>query len=259
VIDLHSHILHRLDDGPESLEGSLEFARAAVDAGTEIIVATPHIRDDYPFPLDAIEERRAELTEALTEEGIELTVVAGGEVSLAKSADLSQADLESVAIGDGPYVLVESPYSAATDFLEYALHGVLGRGLTPILAHPERSPSLQKDMDRIAEIVDAGVLCSITAGSMSGAFGRSARRAAIDMLAAGLVHNIASDAHAAVGRPPAVLPSFDDAEEDLPGIRRQAFWLTSVVPAAVVAGAGLPPGAEPAGGGLARRRGLRRR
>src|SRR4051812_47846049 len=80
MIDIHIHILHGLDDGPGTLAGSVELANAAVDAGTTTVVATPHIRDDYPFDLDAIDERAVELRRALADARVPLEVATGGEV-----------------------------------------------------------------------------------------------------------------------------------------------------------------------------------
>jgi protein-tyrosine phosphatase len=197
LIDIHCHILPGLDDGPDDIEGSLALARTAVAGGTTTIVATPHIRDDYPFPIDVIDERLRELRAALAEEGIALEVLPGGEVSIDKSVDLSDEELSQVTLGRGPYVLVESPYGEATDFLERSLYDLQVRGFRPVLAHPERSPSFQDSPDRLATLVGRGVLTSITAGSMAGQFGRTVRGVSRTMLARALVHDVASDAHSA--------------------------------------------------------------
>src|SRR3954470_22717437 len=132
MIDIHTHILHGLDDGPAQLGGSLDFARAAVAAGTTTIVAPPHIRDDYPFELDEREARMSELRAALLENQIPLELVGGGEVSLAKSLDMSSEDLGRVAVGGGPCLLVESPYGPATDLLEQTLFNLQTRGFRPV-------------------------------------------------------------------------------------------------------------------------------
>ena len=44
-VDIHAHILPGLDDGPVTVEESLEMARMAARDGTDVIVATPHYRD----------------------------------------------------------------------------------------------------------------------------------------------------------------------------------------------------------------------
>src|SRR3954469_3514211 len=173
MIDIHTHILHGLDDGPAQLGGSLDFARAAVASGTTTIVATPHIRDDYPFDLDTRDEHMAQLRAALSEHEIPLELVSGGEVSLAKSLDMTTEDLQRVSLGGGPYLLVESPYGPATDLLEQTLFNLQTRGFRPVLAHPERSPSFQTDIDRLATLVERGIQTSITADSMTGRFGRT--------------------------------------------------------------------------------------
>ncbi len=48
LVDIHSHILPGIDDGPKTVEASLEMARAAVAAGVGTLVATPHLRPDFP-------------------------------------------------------------------------------------------------------------------------------------------------------------------------------------------------------------------
>ena len=245
MIDIHTHILHGLDDGPGQLAGSLEFARAAAAAGTVTIVATPHIRDDYPFDLDTRDERIGDLRSALAEHEIPIELVSGGEVSLAKSVDMTAEDLNRVALGGGPYLLVESPYGPATDLLEQTLFNLQTRGFRPVLAHPERSPSFQTDIDRLATLVERGILTSITAASMTGRFGRTVRRATVEMLRAGLVHDVASDGHDTQRRPPGLTDGFEALEHgELRGIAATADWYTRDVPAAMLAGEPLPPAAE---------------
>jgi protein-tyrosine phosphatase len=241
MIDIHTHILHGLDDGPAQLGGSLDFARAAVAAGTTTIVATPHIRDDYPFDLDTRDEHMEHLRAALAEHEIPLELVSGGEVSLAKSLDMSTEDLHRVALGGGPYLLVESPYGPATDLLEQTLFNLQARGFRPVLAHPERSPSFQTDVDRLATLVERGMFTSITAASVAGRFGRTVRRATVEMLSAGLVHDIASDAHDTSRRPPDLRPGVESL--DAAGLRGNdsADWFTRDVPGAMLAGEPLPP------------------
>jgi protein-tyrosine phosphatase len=240
VIDIHIHLLHGLDDGPENLDESLELARACVAAGTTMAVATPHIRDDYPFPLEAIDVRVRELRRALAEDNIPLVVLPGGEVALDKSSDLTDAELVTVALARGPYILVESPYGEATDFLETALYELQLRGFHPVLAHPERSPSFQAERERLAVLVERGVLASITAASMTGRFGRTVRAAAREMLAADLVHNVASDAHSARDRGPGMMEGFEALDIDLPGLRGSAAWYTQEVPDALLSRQRIP-------------------
>lgn len=245
MIDLHCHILPGLDDGPSDLAGSLAFARAAAAAGIRTAVATPHVRDDHPFDLDRIAEGVADLNEALAEAEVDLQVVPGAEVAIPKVAELDDAALAGLCLGDGPYLLVESPYSHALEWVEEGLADVQARGLRPVLAHPERAPSFLADPERLARIVESGVLCSVTAGSMEGMFGRKVRAFTSDLFARELVHNVASDAHDPAHRRPELLEGFGSLESGHPGLRARAAWFTATVPEAILAGRDLPSPAPP--------------
>ena len=246
MIDIHCHILPGLDDGPAELDGSIAFGRAAAAAGIRTAVATPHVREDFPFELDRIAAGVQELNHALAEAGVELRVVAGAEVAISKLAELDDTTLRGLCLGDGPYLLVESPYAHALEWVEAGLEDVRSRGMRPVLAHPERAPSFLSDPERLERIVAGDVLCSVTAASMHGVFGRRIRRFTRDLFERGLVHNVASDAHGPEHRRPELAAGFDGLESDCPGLSEQAGWFTSDVPEAILAGRDLPSRPEPA-------------
>ena len=238
MIDLHCHILPGLDDGPSNADFGVAMARAAVDAGIHVAVATPHVRADHPTEPDAIESGVRELNDAIAAAGVELRVLGGAEVSLRKAAELDDETLARLCLGSGRYVLVESPYrssESAVD-IEAILRDLQARGFMPVLAHPERCPIFQRDPTRLTRLVNGGALCSITAVSLSGGFGSTVRRFAIDLLKDGLVHNVASDAHGHLHRPPDIASGFEAAEAELPGIKSQANWFTVTAPVAIVTG-----------------------
>jgi len=245
VIDLHCHILPGLDDGPVNLDFSVAMARAAAEEGTQVMVATPHVRDDYRVEADDIDRAVAQINEAIASLGLQLMVVGGAEVSLPKAAELPEETLGRLCLGSGDYILVESPYRSSDIDLEGIISGVQERGLRPVLAHPERCPIFQRDPDRLVRLVNSGVLCSVTSGSLSGRFGSTVRAFTIELFSDGLVHDVASDAHDHLHRPPHLLPGFDAAEADIPGIREQASWFTVTAPVAILAGRPLPPSPDP--------------
>ncbi len=255
MIDLHTHILPGLDDGAATIADSLELARAAHATGIETIVATPHIREDYPFDPSEIEVRTRELELALRDANIHVGVVQGGEVAITRVPDLDDATLRTVCLGDGPYMLVESPYTHATNILEETLFDLQVRGFRPVLAHPERAPSFQQDPDRLVRLVEREVLSSVTAASMMGSFGGTVRRFTALLFAKRLVHNVASDAHDPVRRPIDLLGGLKNLEHEVPGLLEQAEWFTVTAPEAILSGAEPPPLPEP----QTRRRGRLRR
>jgi protein-tyrosine phosphatase len=258
VIDLHSHILPAVDDGPRTLDGSLELARAAVADGTRTILATPHVNDDPRIGPELVAERLEQLRPALAEAEIPLEVLPGGEIAIWRLVDLDDAALRALALGGGPYLLVESPFSPVVGDFEPMVLDLHARGHRVLLAHPERCPAFQRDPARLERLADAGVLVQITAGSMVGAFGSTVRRFTAGLLRDGLAHVVASDAHDAVKRPPGLTAGFAALERELPGIGEQQPWLTEAVPRAILDGTPLParpPLPKPAG--LLRRLGLR--
>ncbi len=245
MIDLHCHILPGLDDGPVNLDFSVAMARAAADGGTQVMVATPHVRDDYEVGADDIDAGVARLNDAIAASGLRLVVVTGAEVALPKAAELPDEILRRLCLGSGDYLLVESPYRSSDIDLEGIIESVQERDLKPVLAHPERCPIFQRDPDRLARLVNSGVLCSVTAGSLSGRFGSTVRAFAMELLSDGLVHDVASDAHDHLHRPPDLLGGFESAEADIPGIRGQASWFTVTAPVAILAGRALPTAPDP--------------
>jgi protein-tyrosine phosphatase len=170
--------------------------------------------------------------------------------------------LAKVSLGSGRHVLLESPYGRRAVDIESIIGGLTERGYGVILAHPERCPLFQRDADRLARLVDKGVMCSITSGSMSGRFGAPVRRFTVEILRRGLVHDVASDAHDHVHRPPGLVAGFADVEEELPGISAHAAWYTVTAPVAILAGKPLPAMPElegPKSTGVRRLLGRRRR
>jgi protein-tyrosine phosphatase len=259
VIDLHSHILPGVDDGPATMEDSLELARAAVAAGTKTILATPHINHDPRILPELIAAGLVELRAALAEAEIPLEVLPGGEIAIWRLIDFDDDTLRALALGGGPYLLVESPFSPVIgDFEPMVLH-LHQRGHRVLLAHPERCPAFQRAPNRLERLVDAGALAQLTAGSMAGAFGSTVRRFSVVLLREGLVHAVASDAHDVHRRPPGLTIGFPAVERELPGIGAQQHWLTELAPAAILDGEPLPerPPLPTDGSGLLRRLRLR--
>ena len=91
-----------------------------------------------------------------------------------------------------------------------------------LLAHPERCPAFQRRPDRLVRLVEKGALCSVTAASLAGRFGRTARRYTLAMMRDGLVHDISSDAHDHERRSPAIGIAHDAVASELDGGERSS-------------------------------------
>ena len=167
MIDLHSHILPGLDDGPATLEESLEIARRAAADGVRVIAATPHVRDDYPTEAVTMKRAVAELRGVIQKEGIPIEVRPGGEIAIDWLDRLAEDDLIRFGLGGSPrYVLVEFPYAGWPLSLHEWIFRLVTKGVTPVIAHPERNSEVQDDPSELRPLVDAGALVQITAASL---------------------------------------------------------------------------------------------
>lgn len=235
MIDLHSHILHGLDDGAARLEDSLEIARAAVDDGITGLAATPHVRDDYPTSVAAMYAAVAELREALAASAIQLELYTGGELALTRLDAMTPEDLRGYALAGSRYLLLEFPYAGWPLDLPTQIFALQTAGFLPVLAHPERSPEVIASPERLAPLVAAGALVQVTAASLDGRLGRKMQRSGLELVRRGLAHLIASDAHA----PSLRGVGMSDAAAAV-GDPVVARWLTVDVPAAIVADEPVP-------------------
>jgi protein-tyrosine phosphatase len=237
VIDLHCHVLAGIDDGPDTIEGSLAMARVAAELGTHTIVATPHVSFRYPNDSETIERLVRETNAAFADAGVALNVLAGAEIAMSQAADLDPEELTALSLGDGPWLLIECPFTSVAIGLDTLIGELEEEGHRIVLAHPERCPAFQRDPEMLESLVQGGVLTSITAGSLVGRFGGTVKRFAFELLEAEVVHNVASDAHDPEQRRPGMAEELRQA-----GLGGLVEWLTDAVPSALLAGEeSLPP------------------
>jgi protein-tyrosine phosphatase len=227
-------VLPGIDDGPATIEGSLEMLRDAAEDGVATIACTPHVRDDHPTSAHAMEQALEAVRAAAAD--IAIDVLPGGEIALDRVALLADDELRRFGLGGNPAVLlVETPYVGWPLDIGAITFALAARGITVVLAHPERNPEVQERPELLEPLVERGVLVQLTAASVDGRLGRRARDSARALLQRGTVHLLASDAHAAnvrEGRLGAAARALGD--------ERLARWLTEDVPRALVEGSALP-------------------
>lgn len=231
MIDLHTHVLPGIDDGPATMDGSLELLRAAHADGITRLAATPHVRDDYPTQAETMERLVGELDAAAREAGIPVEVLPGGELDLAYLERLGDDTLRRFGLGGNPSVLlIETPHRGWPIGLRDTVFRLAVRGFSVVLAHPERNADVQANLDLLTPLVEAGMLVQLTAASVDGRLGKRARTCAHRLLDAGLAHLLASDAHASSVR----ATGLTAAAEAL-AYPALVDWLTCEVPARVLA------------------------
>jgi protein-tyrosine phosphatase len=243
-VDIHTHVLPGIDDGPRALEGAVEMARAAMAAGTRTIAATPHLRGDFPdVDVRELEERCQGLRAKLAEEAVQVELVSGGEASLVWALDASDEELALGSYGQrGTDVLIETPGDVTN--LDQLLYQVRARGFRVTLAHPERSARFQRDPRILWSLSEQGVLLQVNADALLAPRGNPVRGLAERLCREGVAHVLASDGHRAGSwRPIGELAAGVQAATALVGSAR-AQWMARGAPAAVISGADLPPPPE---------------
>jgi protein-tyrosine phosphatase len=198
MIDLHSHILPSIDDGAADLSASLEMARAwVVDGVTTIIL--PGLYHNTGLQ---IRQAVQELQRILDHENLPLCLVAGADAHIVQDFVPGLRSGRILSLADIRYVLVEPPHHVAPPRMEKFFFDVMTAGYMPILTHQERLTWIQSCYPTVKRLARHGVWMQITAGSLTGTFGKSAQYRAERMLDEGCVHILATDAHNMRARPP---------------------------------------------------------
>ena len=238
MIDLHCHYLPGIDDGAQTLEESLDLARAAVAAGITTAVMTPHVHPGrYENSGTSIKKLCVAFQRVLEHKGIALDIRAGGEVRI--SADI----MPMIDAGEIPFLgsvagyrimLLEFPHSHLILGADKLVDWLLARRIRPLIAHPERNKDVMRNIDKIEPLVKMGCMLQLTGASIIGEFGKPAQECAKKLLERNWVTVVATDAHNLRHRP----PNLDRAHAALTEMGGESFAreLTTDMPAKIVAG-----------------------
>ena len=199
MVDIHCHILPALDDGAKSFDEALKMAEMAIEDGITHVVATPHSNSEYHFDFGVVRKRCNELQAKLADR-----------LQLATGCDfhLSMENLEKIracpanyTINQRRYLLIEFADFAIPPTTEEALKRLQSLGLSLIITHPERNPLIRAQPQRLKRWLQQGCYVQVTAQSLLGKWGESARKQVEAWLDQKLVHFVASDAHNTAQRP----------------------------------------------------------
>ncbi len=203
MVDIHHHLLWGLDDGSKDIETSVAMVKASAEDGVTHIVCTPHANGTYDFVPEANAAKVAELHERLVAEGVTMNIGLGCDFHLSYDNILAaKEDPSRFSVNGLGYLMVEIPDYGVPRGLTETFYELQLVGLTPILTHPERNPTIQNDLPRLAEWMRGGVLLQVTGDSVTGRMGKTAQRIAHELLAKRWVHFLATDAHNVSSRPP---------------------------------------------------------
>ncbi len=188
IIDIHSHILSGLDDGAKSIKESIEMARAAVQNGISIIVATPHrIKGSYYPSKSKINEKINELNNELKKEHLPVKIIFGAE-------NYAEFDIDSsFTINNKKYFLLEFPINSYPEFCDKLTADLLKKKIIPIIANPEHNLGMMHNPKIVERLVNMGCLIQLSATSFTGH--NAIKNFALFLLKNKMYHLFGSNAH----------------------------------------------------------------
>lgn len=210
MIDIHSHILPEVDDGAKSWDIAKEMCRMAAADGIEHMVATPHANERYAYDREHLTGILARLREQVGDVP---------NISLGCDFHLSYENLQDVlvrpewyTIEDSHYMLVELSNYSIPAYIEESFTKLGGKGITPVITHPERNPILQQTPQRVLKWVEMGCVVQVTASALTGSWGQRTWRTAEWLMQRDAVHVLATDAHDTTHRIPVLSAARKEAE-----------------------------------------------
>jgi protein-tyrosine phosphatase len=204
-IDLHCHILPKLDEGASSLEEAAKMLQIARQDGIGGIVATPHIVTGlYNNTKEIIGQAISELTSSVNH----IPIYSGAEIRIDRNLAARVADGELPLINNKRFILLELPAYVIPPIpqLENIVTSLKANQITPIFAHPERNFPILKDLSIMDKLIRCGALFQATAASLTDP---SIKKTTLKMISRGYIHAIASDAHDVLKRPPILSVAYE--------------------------------------------------
>ena len=215
MIDIHSHIVFDVDDGPQSRGESKVLLEEAYAQGVRTIVSTSHRRKGmFETPEDKIAANFSEVKQLAQEIGPDLTILYGAEIYFSGDA-LEKLEKDLIPRLNGTrYALIEFSMNTPYRDIHSALSKILLLGITPVIAHIERYHALENDEKRVKELINMGCYTQINSSSvlkpkLFGDAHKFMKKRAAYFLEKNLVHVVASDMHNLDNRPPFMKEAYE--------------------------------------------------
>ena len=201
MIDFHTHILPQVDDGSTSLQMSVALLKELKNQGVKKVVLTPHFYA-YASSVEVFTERRENSKQALLLElknnPIDIELYLGCEVLYFEELWRIE-ELKQFCIAGTEYVLVEMPFAPWTENMVRGVEKIIGKGLTPVVAHFERYMKYKGNREKLYQLVEMGSLLQMNCKYINDF---RTRRSAVKLIKSGAVFALGTDCHNLSDRAP---------------------------------------------------------
>lgn len=201
MIDFHTHILPEVDDGSTSLEMSVALLKELKNQGVKKVLLTPHF---YAYASSAVvfaqrrEKSKHELLMELKKNPVDIELYLGCEVLYFEELWRIE-ELREFCIKGTDYILVEMPFAPWTENMLRGVEKVIGKGLTPIIAHFERYVKYRGNREKLYQLAEMGSLLQMNCKYINDF---KTRRKAIKFIKSGAVFAMGTDCHNLSDRAP---------------------------------------------------------
>lgn len=194
MIDIHTHLLFGVDDGPATMEESIEMLKNAKAQGVDVMILTPHYRHGmFAYPNDTIAENFAALYEPAKKMGIDLYLGTEHHVNSMMIEYIQTKRVRTLA--NTQYVLAEYKHDTEFDYIMASVQDLIRNGYIPIIAHVERYMCMYKDLDRFDWLKNMGAMIQVNANAILGMEGFKVKGFTKKLLKYGYIDFVASDSH----------------------------------------------------------------
>jgi protein-tyrosine phosphatase len=208
IVDLHSHILPNIDDGPKTVDLSVELVKLQIEDGIGVAAATPHFDSENDVLDEFLQKRKqscASLQISLMNSGINFEIKKAAEVFVhPKLLQINQKN--QLCIEGTSFMLVEFPWDYWPEWVNEVIFKLQLEGITPILAHTEKYKPILIAPERLYKLVSMGLLVQINASTITKCDKNTKK--VFELIKHRLVHIIATDTHSANLRPPHLTSAF---------------------------------------------------
>ena len=210
-VDIHTHILSGVDDGPENDNQMYELLKALCDDGIGTICCTPHCHPGYyGGNFDKAFKCFSRLKVYIQKNKLNMEIFLGNELHYSQGClDWIEENI-CRTINRTRYVLVDFDMEAEYKTIEFAVRTFLHDGYIPILAHIERYPCFGRKNSLIEKLHSIGAVIQMNASSV---VGKHPHPLVKRLLRYKVVDVIASDTHNLQTRPPLMRAAYQEISQ----------------------------------------------
>lgn len=197
LVDIHNHTLPFVDDGAKDFEDAVSNLEYLKNIGVTDVILTSHYIEKSNYKAD-VKERNEILTELQKlAKNFGINLYLGNEVYITDEDTLLSLLKEEkiTTLNNSRYLLIEFPLWQKVSGIDRVICALNEKGIIPIIAHPERYSYIQKDFNKIYDLLEYDCLLQCNIYSYAGKYGRAAKKTIKKLLKEELVSFLATDLH----------------------------------------------------------------